>query len=254
MQNILEIYLENKQWIDLTKDIVFFAGVVTFFRGSYLFFQFLKNKKYKDKSQEIDENINFREKLEPILNNYISEYGKGYRDICIRFVHWKNYPWKLAKDGYKFFLHINYLEKTPHYGWIDNTGINFEEHVWWYGNSIYIDTDGIFFIDKKNQEHKGFQEIHDVVLLLHMPFVSIVNYDFKERIEYEPVFYIKYDYSNWKKLYNDKLIIREKLNAEYKNIELYQSRMLLKFNKLNYVLLKFKLLILTTICKKRTTP
>lgn len=251
MDEVLEIYLKYQYWINLIKDLAFLAGAVTFFRGAYLFFAYIQNRSYTEKAIEIDKNINFREKLEPKLNDYIFDAAKGTKDISIRFVHWKNYPWKLDDDGFKFLLRINYLEKTPHYGWIDNTGIYLEEPIW-FSNSLYIDNNGIFFIDKKDQKHKGFTEIADAVLVLHMPFSNIVNYDFRERIEYEPVFYIKHQYLNWKKLYNDKVSVREKHGTEYKNIELSQSKMIRRFSKFSYKIMQLKLFFLKLISKKES--
>jgi hypothetical protein len=252
MDKILELYLEYQNWINLIKDFAFLAGAIAVLRGAYLFFQYIKNRGYTEKAEEIDKNINFRERLEPVLNDYIFEKAKGTKDISIRFVNWKNYPWNLDEDGFKFLLRINYLEETPHYGWIDNTGVYFEEPVWWLSNSIYIDKNGIFFIDQKDKTHKGFTEIDDAVLRLHMPFSNIVNYDFRERIEYEPVFYIKHQYLDWKKLYNDKVSIREKQGTKYKKIELSQSKMIVRFSQISYKIMQLKLFCINLINKKES--
>lgn len=249
MESLLAFYLQHQEWINLIKDITFFAGALTFFRGAYLFFKYLRNRKFKEKSEDIDKNIKFREQLEPALNEYIFDTAKGTKDICIRFVHWKNYPWNLDEDGFKFLLRINYIEKPPHYGWIDNTGVNFEEPIWFCGNSVYLDENGLFFFDKKGQTHKGFKEYSDVVLVLHMPFSNIVNYDFRERIEYEPVFYIKHPYIKWKKLYSDQINIRERQGKDWVNIELSQSKMIKKYSALNYRLFKLKYFVLRIITK-----
>jgi hypothetical protein len=75
----LSTYLEYKNWIDLIKDLVFFAG-------AYVFFKFLKNKKFTDVSEQIDKNLRFRRRIESELNDYVYKMYK--RDIAIRFVHW----------------------------------------------------------------------------------------------------------------------------------------------------------------------
>ena len=213
-----------------------------FFHGAYLFVRYLRNKKYQSVSYAIHENLKFREKIEHDLDPFIRETAKNTKDVSIRFVHWKNYPWNLDDDGYKFLLRINYIEnKKPHYGWIDNTGINFEEPLSFFSNSVYIDKDDIFFIAEKNQSFKGFREYKDSVLILHLPFTNIVNFDFKQRIEYEPVFYTRYYYRQWKKLYDDLVILREKEGAKYLNYDLSQTRMLKKYSWLSYHALKVKL-------------
>ena len=63
MDKILEIYLEYHDWVNLIKDLIFLAGAVTFFRGAYLFFQYIKNRIYTEKTDEINKNIDFRESL-----------------------------------------------------------------------------------------------------------------------------------------------------------------------------------------------
>lgn len=136
MDHILELYHQYKEWIELIKDAVFFAGAYAFFHGLYVLVKYLRNKKFEAISAAINTNLKFREKLQPSLDDFIFDAATGTKDIAIRFVYWKNYPWNLSNDAYKIYLYIKYLDKTPHYGWIDNTGINFQEHSWWYGKVI----------------------------------------------------------------------------------------------------------------------
>ena len=102
MDYLLNTYREYKDWIELVKDLVFFAGAYTFFHGAYLLFGYLRNKKFEATSTSIDNNLKFREKLEPLLQSFIFDAAKNTKDIAVRFVHWKNYPWKLSNDGFKF--------------------------------------------------------------------------------------------------------------------------------------------------------
>ena len=74
-----------------------------------------------------------------------------------------------------------------------------------------------------------------------MPFTSIVNFDFKEIIEYEPVFYIKYYYTNYKKLYSQHYVIKEKLGNNYLRIELDNKNKLEKYSFISYKLLQLKI-------------
>lgn len=234
---MIELYLRYQNYINLVKDIAFFFG----FFGAYKIFLYLMNKKLQDACNQINENLAFREKIEPQLEEFIRK--SEVNDICIRFVHWKNYPWNLSEDGYKFLLRINYENNKPFYGWIDNTGINFEEPLKFLSQSVYCDKNNIFFIAEKNKKFKNFKEIR-CSFILHLPFKNILNFDFKERIEYEPVFYTRYYYADWKRNYDDLVILREIKGDEWFKYELSQKRMLKKYSLAGYIFLKIKLFIL----------
>lgn len=243
--SIISLYIEYQDQINLLKDIIFFAG-------AYKLFTYLANKKFQDSCANINENIRFRKKIEPQLNNFIQD--SQIQDICIRFVHWKNYPWNLSNDGFRSLLWINYENNKPCYGWIDNTGVNFEKPL--KSNSVYLDKkNGIFFISEKNQNFKNFKEIR-CSFIMHLPFKNIVNFDFIEKIEYEPVFYTKYYYTNWKKNYDDLIILRELKGDEYFRYELSQKRMLKKYSLTRYLLLRIKLSVPIKIknCFNKNSP
>lgn len=246
MHKILELYQEYSDWINLIKDLAFLAGAITFIKAAFTFFEYFKNRHFLDTTAIIDRNLNFRSRLEALLEGYIFKKAVDIKDISIRFIHWKNYPQKLDKDGYKHLLNINYFENKPHYGWIDNTGVYFEEPIWNDGSSIYIDKNKIFFFDRKGKNHKGFEEIADVRIVFHMPFSNIINYDFKELVEYEPVFYTKYKYTDRNNLYNDTLSVRERQGSEYKCILLSQSKRIVRFSLLSYKVMQLKV-----FCKRR---
>jgi hypothetical protein len=239
----LSTYLEYKNWIDLIKDLVFFAG-------AYVFFKFLKNKKFTDVSEQIDKNLRFRRRIESELNDYVYKMYK--RDIAIRFVHWKNYPWKLDHDGYSHFLFCRSFDnKTLPFGYIDNTGINFQEAVLLDSKSLYVDDNDIFFFDHKSKIIHGFREISDCIMVLHLPYQNIVNFDFRECIEHDPVFYIKYPYDKRRKLYDDQIIIREKHGTPFRH-ELSFKNMLHKYTPLRYLRLKIKAKVIHILSKKET--
>lgn len=249
---ILNTYLEYKNWIELIKDFVFFAGAYVFFRSVVLFFKYLKNKRFADVSEQIDKNLGFRKRIESELNDYVYDrYKNGKRDIAIRFVHWKNYPWKLDHDGFSHFLFCRSFDNNSlPFGYIDNTGINFQEHVWFYSRSLYVDANGIFFFDQKSKIIHGFKEISDCIMVIHLPYQNIINFDFREFIEHEPVFYIKYPYDNRRKLYDDKIIIREKHDTPYFRYELSLNNMLHKYTPLGYLCLKMKVKFIHALSKK----
>lgn len=252
MDWLLEIYLAHKNWIDLIKDLVFFAGAYTFFHGVYVLFKILKNKRFSDTASAIEKNLHFREKLEPVLNEFIFETAKNTKDVAIRFVHWKNYPWKLGRDGYKHYPWIRYFDdNTVHYGWMDNTGLNIQNPIWYLGYSVYIDTNGIFFTEREGQTFKGFEEFADTTLVFHLPYTNIVNYDFREVIEYEPVFYLKHPYHERKKLYDDHVIVRKRDGHGYLNIELSQKHMMRKYTWPRYWWLKVYLSALSFLRRNK---
>ena len=238
MEKLLTFYVCNKDWIDFVKDLVFFAGAVGLIK-------LLINWNFEKKKQRISENLRFRDEVEDKLQQYVlDKFKNGIKDIGIRLVHWKNYPWKLENDGFKHTLWVRQIdERTMPSGWIDNTGVNFREDPWFLGNSIYLDRNGIFFFDKVGQTFKGFQELKDVCWRLHMPFTNIINFDFKEFIEYEPVFYIRYPYKKYEKLYDDNYIIREKPGNRYFRTELMRSRQIKKPNSAKHWYLKLSILL-----------
>ncbi|PCI34462.1 MAG: hypothetical protein COB54_01370 [Alphaproteobacteria bacterium] len=239
MYSVLNFYIEYQTWIELIRDLIFFGG-------AYYIFKFLYHRNFDKTLERIDKNLKLREKIEPLLEEYVlKEYKNGIKDIGIRFVFWKNYPRNLSNDGFKNTLRIELFDETLTQGsWIDNTGINFVDSPWYFSKSLYVDKDGIFFFDNANQTFPKFREYRDVVYISHLSFINIVNFDFKEIIEYEPVFYIRYPYDNFKKLYDDKIIIREKSGNKSMHLELSWSKRLEKNSMFGYSALKAKLWII----------
>jgi hypothetical protein len=234
MDKILSFYLCSKDWIDLIKDIVFFFGAVTLVK-------YLWNKKFKDQSQNIENDLAKRKSIEDQLNKYVYEKYKNKVGIGIRFIYWKNYPNKLNNDAfpYELFIYPRESNVLPS-GYINNTGISFVERLWCFSQSAYVDKNGFFFFDSKNQKIKGFKEFQNSELVRQIPFNHIVNFDFREFIEYEPLFYTKYQYNNWK-LYDDRLVLRNKLDEQWLMLELSKKKMLHKNSLLWYYWLRFRL-------------
>lgn len=245
MNYVIDIYQSYKNEIELIKDIVFFCGAWTLF-------QYIWNKRFTDSSKNIQHNLNKREEIEDKLNEYVYGKHKNKVDICIRFIHWKNYPYKLENDAYKHLLFMRPTEnvKMLPSGYIDNTGINFVEPIGFFGNSIYIDKNDIFFFARKGSTFVGFKEFHDRILVMHLPFNNIINFDFREFIEYEPVFYIRYPYDKRKKLYDRKFILRSKAYQDWLMLELDQKNMMHKYSWINYNWFKFKLWVSSLSLKK----
>lgn len=231
MGQFLSLYVSHKEWVNLAKDLVFFFG-------AFKVIVFIWNKNYVSKTLIIEKDLKVREFLEEKLNKYVyEEHRNGIRDIAVRFVYWKNYPWNFKDDGYKHLLHFhdNDGETLPS-GYLDKTGINFEEHVWFFLQSVYVDQNGIFFIAPKEGSYRSFKEMKPARLIMHLPFSKIVNFDFKEFIEYEPVFYVRHNYRDYRKLYDPVYICREKRGESYFRIELNRRYHIRKYSHLRYLL------------------
>jgi hypothetical protein len=234
---ILNTYLEYKDWIELTKDAVFLAGAITLMK-------ILWHKRFTDRAKAIKENLEFRDRIESNLNDYVREKAKNKVSIAVRFVHWKNYPHNLNNDAFphRLFIYPHEDNVLPS-RYIDNTGINFEEPIWWLSNSTYVDKNGIFFFAPKGQSFPCFKEFPNTILMLHLPFANIVNFDFREFIEYEPVFYIRHPYKSWKKLYDDDVFLRNKAGEDWLNVSLGLKNMMIGYSKPKYLFFKLKAFI-----------
>lgn len=235
MDFVLNLYLEYGDWINLAKDAVFFFGAIGIVK--YLF-----NRRFEVKSNEIKDNLKARDNIEDKLNEYVFEKYRNGVDVAVRCVYWKNYPWNLGDDGYKHLLFVRADdERTLPSGWIDNTGINFEEPLSFFGNSIYVDKNGIFFIAKKESRFEGFKELAGKRLVMRLPFFNIVNFDFKTRIEYEPIFYIKYRYDDFNKLYSYECVCRERSGEDWFRFELDRRYQLKQYSLWRYALMRIKI-------------
>lgn len=234
-ESVLKFYVDNKDWVSFIKDIVYFWG-------AYALLKYLWNRNYSRKTKEIAHNLQFRDRIEKELEAYVIRENKnGIKDISIRFVYWKNYPRKLAADGFKHILQIEYHnDQIIGSSWIDNTGIFFQNHLWFFSTSAYVDKNGIFFFAPEGHSYRGFTEHKNRRLITHVPYTNIVNFDFKEIIEYEPVFYTKHYYTNYKKLDSDNYILRERHGQPYFNLELDRRKQLKKYSWLAYIFSRAK--------------
>lgn len=161
----------------------------------------LRKRSFIKKSGEIKDNLLIRKDIKEKLREHADGYDRSEpHDIGIRLVYWKNYPWKLDDDGYKQNLYYNTnLDKRCSHGteFLTNTGILVEEHIWFFSNSLYLGRYGTYIIAKSNNKIEGFSEVKQKIkLITTLKYKYIVNWDFEEKIEYEPVFYTKYKYTN----------------------------------------------------------
>lgn len=182
--------------------------VVILGAGSALFFA--KNYFFEKKKKEIADNLNVRKSITDKLVEHANGYDRSEpHDIAIRLVYWKHYPWKLEDDGYKQILYYNTNtdKRITNRGdeFLTNTGILIEEHIWFYSESLYLGRFGIFIVDKSGKKIAGFREVTQKIKLVNtLRYKHIINWDFEEKIEYEPVIYTRYKYTH-NRLFEDEL-------------------------------------------------
>ncbi|MDD4952259.1 MAG: hypothetical protein PHV85_06915 [Desulfovibrionaceae bacterium] len=241
MKQLLEIHEHWKPWIDLIQDAAFFLGVISFFIAIFKFIKFLKARDFLARTEEIESNLRFRERIEPMLKGYVLENHKnGIKDIGVRFIHWKNYPSQISND--KYLLRIEYLDQhILDASWINNTGIYFREDLWFLNTSVYVDREDVFFFAPSDKLYKGFTEHKNKCLVIHLPFTNIVKFDFEEKIEYEPIFYTKVSYDNFKNLCSRIYVLRERIDDAYFRLELDRRKWMKKYSWLRYTMMHAKL-------------
>lgn len=235
MEDVLKLYSENKVWIDFVKYWLEFVSYIIVSLGAIKVIFYIYGLRFERKTNNIERDLKIRASLEEKLEKYIiGEHKSGRKDIAIRLVHWKNYPWKLDNDGYPRCLAIDYYHGDLQCGWIDKTGINVQEPVWLFSASIYVEKNGIFFVAPQGNRYNGFQELSDKCLRMHIPFSNIINFDFNKFVEYEPVFYIRCDY-RLRKLYDRVWVCREKREEDgWFMLELDSRYQIRKYSFLRY--------------------
>ena len=193
-----------KDYIGLIKDFVFVIGI-------FPVVIFVKNYLFNKKKDEIAHNLKIRKDIQEKLLKHADNYDRSKPcSIGIRLIYWKNYPYKLDNDGYNHILYydVNMDEVCyPGANFLSNIGILIEDELITFNETVYKGKYGIYIIDKRGKKIKGFKEIKQEVKLVYtLKYKHIINWDFEEKIEYEPVFYTRYKFPN-NKLYQDEFIV-----------------------------------------------
>lgn len=209
LQTIVDWYSQNKVYLDLVKEGVFVVGLVATVIGYFKFFGFLTQRKALNKRQEMENDAKLYKEVKSKLKEHVDGYRASLgnlRDIKIRLMYIKNYPYELNDDGFSQMLYYYFMSKEHDAsGYISSTGLSVMEHIWFLDNSIYYNPKNEkWFVDKKGQSFNGYKELKHKQLVRHIPFINIYGYDFNPDWAEEPVFYTKYKYDNWK-LYTDEL-------------------------------------------------
>jgi hypothetical protein len=211
LHKTLNWYVRHKNAIDFIKDVVFFIGAAATFVGFYQFIKFLAQRKILNKKQEMENDSRLYDEIHEKLKEYVDNYGAtlgDLRDMGIRLLYIKNYPYKLEDDGYGHMLYYYFMsEHHKASGYISTKGLYVLEHLWFLSTAIYYNPKSEkWFIDEAGLSFKGFKELKHKQLVKRIPFANIYGYDFDSdwADKGEPVFYTKYKYYKWK-LYADDL-------------------------------------------------
>lgn len=201
-RTITSFYSRHRDYIDFIKEVIYFVALVY---GYIRFLIFLRHRETLNKIQEMRNDLEIYEDIKKELKEFVDSYeanSKKLRDIGIRLLYIKNYPYKLEKDGYKQMLYYYFLtENHKATGYITSKGLYVMEHLWYYSNSIYYNSQNCkWFVDKKDRKHKNYIELKHKQLVKRIPFTNIYGYDFNcdWSEKGEPVFYTKYKYSDFK--------------------------------------------------------
>jgi len=221
MEKVLNWYTQNKDYIDLSKDIVFVVGAVATFVGFYQFIKFLIERKILNKRQEMDNDARLYREIYSKLKAYVDSYEvtqEKLRDMGIRLLYIKNYPYKLDNDGFRQEL-FYYVFDAGHKanGYISGKGIYILNFLRYFDNCVYVNPkNGKWFIDEKGRSFRKYKALKYEHLLMRIPFANIFGYDFDSdwSDKGEPVFYTKYKYTDWR-LFADDMEALTLKNGEY---------------------------------------
>ncbi len=209
--NIVNWYVQHKDQLDLLKDILFAIGLIATFYGYFKFLKFLTQRGSLNKRLEMENDAKMYNEVQGKLKDFVDSYRdaseENRRDIGIRLLYIKNYPYKLENDGFSQMLYYYFMsEYHKASGYVSTTGLYVMEHLWYFGNSIYYNPKNEkWFIDKKGLKFKKYRELKHRQLVKRIPFANILGYDFNSdwADKGEPVFYTKYKYYKWKLFAND---------------------------------------------------
>lgn len=210
LQDIVNWYSGHQIYLDFLKDVLFVFGIVATFYGYFKFLKFLTQRGSLNKRQEMENDSRMYKEVNVKLKEFVDSYKdasqKNRRDIGIKLLHIKNYPYKLENDGYSQMLYYYFMSEGHRAsGYISTTGLNVMEYLGHFGNAIYYNPRNMkWFIDKEGLKFKKYRQLKHKQLVKRIPFANIVGYDFNsDWADYgEPVFYTKYKYYKWK-LYAD---------------------------------------------------
>lgn len=233
MNEIVNWYVENRDYIDLAKDLVFVIGAIATFVGFYQFIKFLLQRTTLNKRQEMDNDARLYSEVHDRLREYVEGYDLEYkshlRDINVILLHIKNYPNNFDSDGFRHNLYY-YIFDRGHKpsGYITSNGLYVVDFLRQGNQSIYYNfKNGRWFISGENRKFRKYDELKLQHLVKRIPFANILGYDFhSDWADYgEPLLYTKYKYTSWK-LFADEFEALTWKDGEYSS-----NRLTLQQNK-----------------------
>jgi hypothetical protein len=204
--NIVKWYAQHTDYFDFLKDVLFAIGLIATFYGYFKFLRFLTQRGALNKKQEMENDAKMYNEVQSRLKDFVDSYkdasSRNRRDIAIKLLYIKNYPYKLENDGYSQMLYYYFMsEHHKASGYISSTGLYVMEYLGYFHNAIYYNPKNKkWFIDKEGLLFKKYRQLKHKQLVKRIPFTNIVGYDFNSdwADHGEPVFYTKYKYYKWK--------------------------------------------------------
>lgn len=202
---MLEWYINNRILINFTIDLITIIGFITTIYTIFNILHYLKMRKLRNKVDEIRRDEESFDILSHELEGYI---GTGGHDYGVRLVYYKNYPYKLDKDGFRRYLFwYKFSEKHVPDGYISNTSVAIIEEASFSGGKLYYsDRTHKWFIDAPNKKFREYRELPYDMMVYRIPFQNIIGYRFGPSDwtdKYEPIFFTKYKYYSQKLFSND---------------------------------------------------
>jgi hypothetical protein len=203
---ILSWYESTTMSWNLIKDIIYMSGLLY---GLYKINRFIRSYSFDKKCKDIEDNLEMRNRIEKHIADFISGKPKHNKRTRLCLTHWKNYPSQFIHgtfNEYNIYYNLSIRgENFPRTGFADNVGLYFEEELdrGNYGfynkaNELYINKKygyDICFFGKSNRNYRGYKKANKLLNLtrvFHLPYKNIVNFDFKEYLEYSPVVYVRH--------------------------------------------------------------
>ncbi|GEM_PF-5405636 len=204
MQGIIDLYLRNKNLIEMLKDV----GVIV---GAWRFIKYVAHKRMSDKWREMQNDLAVYKGMGDKLKEYVDGLGATtsprLHDIYVCLMYIGNYPYDINDDGYRLSLFYR-LSRSPAsngkhipLGYISGKGL----YVYSLSNIYYNQKNGRWFCSSHSDRmRKGYEKLDDYLLVMRIPFANILGYDFDSDISVngEPVVYTRYR-SSYLRLYAD---------------------------------------------------
>jgi hypothetical protein len=253
MQPIIDLYNQAKPWIEIVQTVIYFLGFAWIVR-------WLWSYRFERKCKEISDDLRMYAKITRKLEDHVREkFKNGISEIGIRMVWWKNYPFNLDNDAFKQVLFVNTEEvrkKGGEENWplimpFDNTCIKLSDYCpGFQGISVYLGIFGLWFFSYQGKKYKMFREVPgEYQVVYELPYKNIVNFDFNEFIEHEPVIYTKYKYNSWKIFSNRIFIDNQNSSAHLRKQEKWLH---IDLDKRRFIYNRFLQKILLFIISKRS--